>query len=263
MEDINLKSETIDKAIDVIADSTKDTRNALDTNTSKGINKFFDFLKATPMGIKIDTYIAERPYKLEQALEQMKLKYDKIPDENKKEPNSYIALKVANNLNYCLDEQHLKDMFINILISDMDNRKNNNVKPAFIEMVTQLSKEDAETLKFFSENKLSNEPIMKLKMKYKSGGFDYCSNDIFLILEDSYTVLNPITIDNLLRLKIIEITFMEYRNNDSIYEKAFKDVSSNISMNQPPPPYIEKLDYAKGVLRITNLGKNFIDICLS
>ena len=99
---LDITSQTINKAIDLVADSTKQTRTSLDANTSKGMNKFIELLKSTPLGIKIDTYIAERPYKLEKALTEMKAKYNKTPDYDRKEPSSYIALKVANNINYCL-----------------------------------------------------------------------------------------------------------------------------------------------------------------
>ena len=53
-KDINIHSETADKIIDAVVNSTEQTRNALDTNTSKGVNKFFQLLAATKAGIAIE-----------------------------------------------------------------------------------------------------------------------------------------------------------------------------------------------------------------
>ncbi len=60
---------------------------------------------------------------MKKELEKMQAKYDNIPQEYQVEPSSYIALKGVNELNYALEEDHLKEMFENILISDMDSRK--------------------------------------------------------------------------------------------------------------------------------------------
>lgn len=42
MPDLDIKSETLNKGIDLVADSTKETRNVLDKQTSNGLNmKYF------------------------------------------------------------------------------------------------------------------------------------------------------------------------------------------------------------------------------
>lgn len=51
----------------------------IDKKSANGINKLFDLISATPIGIKAEVYIAEREYKLKEAMENMKKKYDKIP----------------------------------------------------------------------------------------------------------------------------------------------------------------------------------------
>lgn len=262
MDELNIKSETIDKAIDVISDSTKETRNTLDKRTAGGINKLFDLLWATPLGIKADVYIQSRPYKMKCEMEKMKARYDKIPDENKTEPSSYIALKGVQELTYCLDEDHLREMFSNLLIADMDNRKQSKVLPAYIEIVKQLSKKDAELLSNFARQHFEEEPILKIKFLYSDGGFRYSSNNIALIIDNDYIVLDSVILDNLSRLKIIELTYKEFKHNNSIYENAFNAIAARDEFKILPQG-IEKLDFSKGLLRITDFGKNFIDICLS
>ncbi len=264
MPDLDIKSETINKAIDAVADSTKETRDALDKNTSGGINKFFELLKSTPVGIKIDSYIAERPYKLEQEMNKIKEKYEKIPEKNQVEPSSYIALQTINNLNYALDEEHLREMFENLLISDMDSRKKEYVLPTYINMIQQLNKEDAKFLQDLKNKKLIKElPVIRIKLVNNVGGYAYVSQNIICLKNKSYIVIPNMVLENLLRLKIIEIPFDEYFADVTDYENTF-----NTLKKTPEFFILEKvpdrhLDIQKKKLEFTDSGKKFIDICLS
>lgn len=123
MGDSPINTDTIDKAIDIVGESTKEIRKEIDKTAAKGVNKLAQLFWASPIGRKADIYIAERPYKMEIELKRMQAKYDCIPAKFQVEPSSYIALKGVNELNYALEEEHLKEMFENILISDMDSRK--------------------------------------------------------------------------------------------------------------------------------------------
>lgn len=265
MPDLDIKSETIDKAIDVIADSTKETRNALDTNSAKGINKFFELLKSTPVGIRIDSYIAERPYKLEQEMKRIEEKYKKIPKQNQAEPSAYIAFQTINNLNYALDEEHLKEMFENLLVSDMDSRKKEYVSPTYINMIQQLDKKDAEFLQDLKNKQLIKElPIIKVKIvNNDTGHFNYITQNIICLKNSSYIVIPNMVFENLLRLKIIEIPYDEYLAKITDYEDTFnilKTTPELVKLTNLPNNHLE---IQKMKLVFTDSGKKFIDICLS
>lgn len=146
MQELPINTDTINKSIDIIDESTKETRKELDKISAKGVHKLSQLFWASPLGGKADVYIQERPYKLKKALEEMQAKYDLIPTEYQVEPSSYIALKGVNELNYSLEEDYIKEMFQNLLIADMDSRKQNKVLPAYIEIVKQLRIEDASFL---------------------------------------------------------------------------------------------------------------------
>lgn len=259
-KDINIHSETADKIIDAVVNSTEQTRNALDTNTSKGVNKFFQLLAATKAGIAIDTYIAERPYKLEQAKQKMLEKYNKIPKENLAEPTPSLCLNVAREFDYYLDEDHIKEMFTNILVSDMDNRKNTKVHPSFINIVKELSKYDAKILELLKNEYDIENFIIRPKYVLEKG-FILVNNDIFLINKKDIHTISDIVINTLCRLNLIEIDFLNFKTDEAKYEDAFNELKKHI-----PPidlPNFKKIDYDKGILKITKLGQDFIDICLS
>lgn len=261
MEELPVNANTINKAIDIVDESTKETRKSLDKNLSNGVNKFFDLLSATPVSRAISLYIEEAQYKLEEARKKMQEKYEQIPLENRIDPNPRIALSVANEFNYCLDEEHIKEMFTNILVSDMNKTKKVKVLPSYIETVRQLSKEDAEFLKFLEKYKKITFPIIQLRYVTSNGGFKEISNNIIIFDSANLYSINPIVLDNLIRLRILEIPEGTYLINFNGYEEAFEILKKHPEFASVPKNF--ELKYDKKELCFTQYGKNFIDICLS
>lgn len=268
MEKLPINAETVNKSIDIIDQSTKETRKELDKTASKVFHKLAELLWASPIGIKADVYIKERPYKLQKALEEMQAKYDSIPPQYQSEPSSYIALKCINELGYCLDEEHLKEMFQNILLSDMDSRKRDKVLPSYIEIVKQLSKEDAEFLKLIYEH---GGHLCSIILNIETEGIDgsvkidkyaiynykkHNSNTIYSTLK-----LDNLVIDNLIMHRLIENTYDTYYTRPTAekeYNTLFDSVKNNYELDEN-----QSLSFDKGIICLTDLGKNFINICLS
>ena len=266
MSELNIKSETIDKAIEIIEESTKESRAMIDKKSANGINKLFDLISATPIGIKAEVYIAEREYKLKEAMENMKKKYDKIPKKYRVEPSSYIALKGINELNYCLDEEHLKKMFENILISDMDNRNKSKVLPGYIEIIKQLNKSDAEFLKLLKSSTPNKNGLYMISLyKENRWGCEWVSGNYLVTnwkeiqLNENYEIekicnVSNIVLDNLIRNRLVEIPNDYKFSFIELYEKIFECAKKDI--------HCDEIKYKASVLKITDFGKNFIDICI-
>lgn len=267
MENLPINSDTINKSIDLIDESTKETRKEIDKTTAKGFEKLAQLIWASPVGRAIDLYIAERPYKMEKALEEMKQKYESIPAPFKVEPSSYIALKGVNELNYSLDEEHLKEMFQNLLVSDMDSRKKNKVLPSYIEMIKQLSKEDAEFLKLLKSSSTYNSGLYLISLQKKNNDNSYNWRNKYLLIQyyvqnDEFYLKTAIQVpdkilDNLLRLRIVDIPSGENFTYKPLYEQLFEYAQKAESS------VFQELGYQKQILKITSFGKDFIDICLS
>lgn len=266
MEEIPINADTTNKALDMIDESTKETRKELDKTGAKGVNKLAQLLWASPIGRKADICIAERPYKMEKELKKMQAKYDNIPVEYQVEPTSYIALKGVNELSYALEEEHLKEMFENLLIADMDSRKQNKALPAYIEIIKQLNRDDAKLLKLLYKNEYNVCAIsLQLHTENKEG---YSELDNYIIYNFkinngitgfSTLKLNPLVIDNLLMHRLIEVDYTRYYPdcNDQ-YETLFNSVKNRYKLKEN-----SSLSYEKGIIKLTNFGLNFIEICLS
>jgi len=253
--------------LEVTADLTKTAENVYDDtlkqplkSSSNAITTLVDFFHNTVM-YPMQKYNLYAKDKLQNYADELENRAKAIPSENLISPRVNILGPTIDGLKYNLDEEHIKEMFTNILLSEMNNKQQKKVLPSYIEIVKQLSKDDAKLLKFIKDNKLSCEPIIKLQLNSNSGIY-YPSDDIFLIVNNSFQLIPSIIIDNLSRLKIIDLDFLSWRNNEDLYKNAFQKIKNETPMGMIPSSST-KLDYSKGLLKITNYGKNLIDICLS
>lgn len=267
MDELPINPETVNKALDIVDESTKETRKEIDKTAAKGFNKLAKLFWASPIGIKADLYIAERPYKMEKALEEMKKKYENnIPIEYQVEPSSYIALKGVNELNYSLDEEHLKEMFENILISDMDSRKKDRVLPSYLEIIKQLTPDDVKFLKLLKEW----DSFCAVEIQVKTNGTQGVKHlDEFFVYdyknEDGkekgrIEKVNSLVADTLSYLNLIKNkigTF--YTQREKEYTYLFNNTKGLYNLDSS----IHTVTYDKCAIEFTKLGKNFIDICLS
>lgn len=203
--------------------------------------------------------------KLKKYEEEVINRTNKIPKENLTFPRVNIFGPTFDGLKYNLDEQHIKEMFTNVLISEMDNRKQNKVLPAYIEIVKQLNQEDALFLTTLKEKKLVNNiPIIRLKLvKNINSTFGYISPYFICLTNGDYIEIPQLVLDNLIRLQIVEIPFDEYLADKTIYEDTFNKLKVSLEFSLFTTIPNNHLDFQKCELNFTNFGRNFIDICLS
>ena len=254
--------------LELKADLTKTVENAYDDtlkqplqSSSNAVTTLVNFFHNTVL-YPMQKYNLYAKDKLQNYANELENRAKAIPSENLISPRVNILGPAIDGLKYNLDEEHIKEMFTNILLSEMNNKQQKKVLPSYIEIVKQLSRDDAKLLKFIKDNELSSEPIIKLKINFSDGGHATPSDDLLLIIKEEYKLIPAIIIDNLSRLKIIEIDFMNFRYDQSLYDKAFQRIKSETPMGMISSPS-QKLDYSKGMLKVTDYGKNLIDICLS
>lgn len=259
MEDINSPkveikadlTQTIGKAYDdTLKEPLKSSSNVLST--------VFDFFHNTVL-YPMQKYNLYAKNKLENYALELQKRAQGIPKENLTFPRVNIIGPTFDGLKYNLDEEHIKEIFTNILISDMDNRKQNKVLPAYIEITKQLSKQDAMFLKNF-ENRDSNTFALVIpEYNVIPGGSISLGKELIFAKEEIIT-LNDLVIDNLERLNILKIYDDRYITESQLYDICFKKVQHKYINSSPLQV---ELTYKKAVLMITEFGKNFIDICLS
>ena len=263
----------IEIPVEITADLSETINNVYEDALSpgtKGIGKTFgiisNFFNNTVL-LPMQKYNLYAEDKLRQYAIQLENKAkEEIPIENLIEPKINILGNTLEALKYNFNEENIKEMFTNILISNIDNRKQNKVLPSYINVIKELSKEDAILLKKFKDNNCNAFYMIQLRCKSNnSNGYKYLDKYICTHYERkentvgfSSLKLNELVIDNLQRVGLIKIDF-EYAFTDmpEIYNKLEKSC-----IPQQNDSYLE-YSSTHGIFSLTEYGKNFIDICLS
>lgn len=272
-----MSDEVAAPKVEITADLTKVAEDAYTdgvkrplSSTSKITTTVLDFFYNSVM-YPMQKYNLYAENKLKRYAEDLQERAQKIPEINLVNPRVNILGPTMEGLKYNLDEEHIKEMFTNILLSDMDNRKQDRVLPSYIEIVKRLSKEDAEFLMLL---KKFDGHLCSISLNVTEQGLDghYSLEDKYIIYDynhDSisnnttfgFSKLNPLVIDNLLMHRLIEQTyevFFTYPTSKEQYETLFEQIKKYYKLNTN-----QTLAYDKGIVQLTSFGKNFIDICLS
>lgn len=193
-------------------------------------------------------------------------KHNNIPKENVVMPRMSILGPVGDVLKYNLDETEIKVMFVNLLSKEIDDRTQNKVHPAFIEVIKQINKEDALFIKALKDTNLIEFPVCDVIVQVSfAKGYRPIARFIYNpknkkddspFFESSDVVLN-----NLQRLGIIEFKQLEMSSYKIEVDRTFEQIHDIILKQNPKPG--QEYSYKPCMLKITDFGKQFIDICCS
>lgn len=190
-------------------------------------------------------------------------KAGKIPPEKLTEPEPYVAVPVIQQLSYCYDSQELREMYANLLVSSMHADTKGSVHPAFVEIIRQLTPDEAKLLKYLSGQK-NQHPLIDIRVFTKEGGYlpavqnytniskkvcDFASG-IFLYLE------------NLERLKLIEIHDEQSLADTELYEplENSPEILQYIADIQMKG---HKYQIKRKLFALTQLCRRFMETCIS
>jgi len=123
-----------------------------------------------------------------------------VPKEKIVEPSPRIAVPAVQALVYSMNDDLIRELFANLLASDMNAERKSGAHPAFVEMVKEMRPEDARVFL-----KLMESPEYKYNVSLRGGGrlslmdfefsFEIPHIDKFMV---------AVCLDNLLRLGLIE-----------------------------------------------------------
>jgi Abortive infection alpha len=197
--------------------------------------------------------------KKEEFRQKLNKRVSEIPEGRRILPSPAILGPSVQALEYGIFEDHLSEMFANLIASAMDSES--SLHPSFVEIIKQMSPYDAIFL----------EVIAKLDGMY--GVVDVSDTS----MSNSYVVRNfmmpfvhifennehsRLVIDNLERLKIIEIERPErwpVGEWDEIYNKWFSDFIVDMGRRGFPE---ENYVMNKKILFLTSFGRSFISACV-
>lgn len=202
-------------------------------------------------------------YKLERFEDDLREKTASIPIENLQVPPVMIAGPTLEALRYAYDEKELREMYENLLASAMDNRKNSEAHPAFVDAIKQMSPLDAQVvLKIAGYDQMR---CMSITFKIKNSSRVYSNGMPDYFVEELCDLADPFLIStsiiNLSRLGFINIIDGTIRDADYDIIKSHPYVQSRINLFES---FGKELDiiYEKQAIKMNNYGKHFAKVCL-
>lgn len=184
-----------------------------------------------------------------------------IPPEHVVEPKASIAGPTLQGLAFTHEEPNLKEMYLNLLATSMDGRAASVAHPAFVEIIKQLDSEDARLVRGVLKSTTAI-PIVQIHRKLKDGaGFNLLVQHL-LNLKDTTTSTPvedpqlPAMVDNWIRLGLVEVTYDKHLM-DAAHYSWVDQRPEFLRLSQAPQPDEATVEYQKGILQRTELGKRF------
>ena len=210
-------------------------------------------------------WVAEKHYNYERTLELLHEKLKNTPEEQIVPPENYVAIPALQQISYCFDSDELRDMYANLLANSMNKVVKNGVHPGFVEIIKQLSPDEAKMLRYLYKNPLV--PTIAIKVYKKPSGMVIVQH-LFTNIMEICKCENPNgyekAVDNLLRLGLVKLP-----DDESLTDKSQYEQLKNHPYILNKKKYLEALenvatvDFIEGHIELTAFGRSFCDICLS
>lgn len=180
-----------------------------------------------------------------------------VPEENKQEPTTQIIMSALDAAKYCVEEEELRKLFVNLITSSIDCSK--NVHPSFSHIIRQMNQIDAKVLKFFVHT--STLPACDLLLNLNSGSFKFLNRNIFLSIDNDVSEEDATaSISSLMYLGLLESPTDLCYSNKEIY-KDFEYSNQYISACQLHDK--SQLELLNKVIQLTPLGESFVSCCVT
>lgn len=164
-------------------------------------------------------YKIKQAANLEKYANEVKSGIEKIPEENIQEPKMSVVGPALEASKFYIEEDEIRGMFAKLIASSMDKTQSINIHPSFVEIIKVLSPLDAKNL--YSLYHGRDETISKIRVTNKEhGNYTDHFNHVFLgnpECQDNNLIES--SIDNLIRLKLVDVSYSAYKSDDSLYDK--------------------------------------------
>lgn len=256
-DQIKAMADAAKTAKDVLPQTTVQTDGALATLVG-----WFNNVVLYPVKKANITY----RYKLECFEDDLYRKATQIPKQYQHKPSLTIAGPALEALKYTYDEEKLREMYINLLASSMDSRKETVVHPSYVQIIQQMDSFDAELFKLLA-SQTGNIKAINPNVGIKG------TNKIYVnAMPEWYITVNQ-TVDvfqlsaslvRLSKLGLLELMYDRTAGEDG-YENLegspqLLDIFHAYQKNHPTQE-LEQF-FTHSVIYVNDHGKNFAKTCL-
>lgn len=260
-------SEGLDKLAGAIGDTLKTAPTIYEDALQPTVQEVGKFAARIPRAINaafsgLDKWILNREYAINETKKLLEIKLKNVDPEKIVTPEAYVAVPAIQAISYSMDSEELRSLYANLLAKAMNSDTKDMVHPSFVEIIKQMSPLDAKTLQYIFNEQNRGIPIIDL-----IASRNYLDGKSYKILQPNITPITfdsiisiTISIENLLRLNLIHIDKLLYKNGyDSILKtNSFKELSKNLHAKNPN----FEIEVVKKTGDLSVLGQSFCDICI-
>jgi hypothetical protein len=207
-------------------------------------------------------------------LDAMDKRLKRIPEERQIPPNPAVAGPALDALRFVVEEPDLRELYANLLATSMDSEIAKNAHPAFVEIIKQMSPDEARIIQVLASTGVS--PMVSVGTQYFRGlseefnhlDVEFLKNFSLLQYEAncSHPELFPSYLDNLNRLGLVQIKENYYLAGKNVYEhlENHPRIIESLSELEPEPDSIRQVPaLRREALFLTNLGQQFCATCVT
>ena len=167
--------------LDVTAEIAKEiAKDAYDDVGKPVMKPTGELVSLIPRAIKaalypLEKWVLQKEYNVAETKRLLEEKLQNTPPELIESPEPHIAVPAMQYISYCMDNEELREMYANLLANSMNKVIKNGVHPGFVEIIKQLSPDEAKILKYINSHKTI--PTITLRYEDDNGsGIDIIKN---------------------------------------------------------------------------------------
>lgn len=199
-------------------------------------------------------------YKHQHLMEEMKERVTDIPEDKLKMLPLYISGPVTEGMRFAMDVKELREMYMGLLSSAMNEETAECVLPSFAESIKQLSPDEARILKALpADGRFLPMADIDIVERGKSGSINHIKNLSMISGEAQCRCLKnaSLYIENLCRLGLCEVTRCALP--DSQYEKIFESQEYKDAVADIPEKF--EAEAVKKCFGLTEYGARLRMVC--
>ncbi|EGQ9279584.1 TPA: DUF4393 domain-containing protein [Vibrio vulnificus] len=189
-------------------------------------------------------------------------KLQNTPDANIVTPPAHVVGPALESLRYTGSVKELRELYANLVAASMDSRTTSNAHPSFVEIIKQLSADEAKVLNQLQEN--NAHPLLTIRSNLENGSGGVDQFRYFSVLGDKAQIDSnklPIYFDNFKRLGLINIP-EDYVLIGDMYKELEQHtfVQSVLGYVESQPGRKPKME--RKTLLVTSFGEQFLATCV-
>lgn len=192
-------------------------------------------------------------------------KLENTPTENIITPDASVVGPALEALRFTGSNETLSEMYANLIANSMDSETAKKAHPGFVEIIKNMSSDEALLLKIFSET--STLPIVDIRLKMKVG------NESEFMLVENYSNLGKLAgckhlelvqsyLNNLIRLGLLQIPHGRFLLDDNTYSSLL-EVEEFLKFKDSYETETTTTVVSKKYISLTKLGVQFKDACVA